>query len=51
MQVLCQRGKLIGETKIGMNFVRRTRSLRLVHFFVVMEIAVHPPGETLPLNA
>ena len=45
MQVLCHPGKLIGETKIGVNFVRRTGSLRLVHFCVVREIAVHSPDE------
>ena len=48
MQVLCHPGKLIGETKIGMNFVRRTGSLRLVHFCVVREIAVYSLGEVLP---
>ena len=47
MQVLCHPGKLIGETKIGVNFVRRTGSLRLVLFCVVKEITVHSPGEIL----
>ena len=48
MQVLCHPGKLIGETKIGMNFVRRTGSLRHVHFCVFREITFHSPGEVLP---
>ena len=47
MQVLCHPGKLIGETKIGVNFVRRTGSLRLVLFCVVREIAVHFSGKVL----
>ena len=46
MQVLCHPGKLIGETKIGVNFDRRTGSLRLVHFCVVREIAFIPRAKS-----
>ena len=38
---------LLGKQKIGVTFVRRTGTQRLVHYCFVREIAVHSPGEVL----